>query len=301
MVYYTARKSFNLPKFQAHECGPSCLFRNSNNLKNYSPIAKPLLCGWERQIVKTKQKKMIMYKAPCGRRLRNIIELHRYLRITGCPLGVECFDFDVNLHCLAEYVVEKAIYQIPDISEGKEGVPVPCVNYFDDTTPPPMKYSAVRIATEGVNLNLEEEFLCGCDCEDDCLNKLKCACQNLTISGAKYGNPNLPREQVGYQYKRLLEQVRTGIYECNSRCKCNQSCLNRVVQHPLSNKLQVFKTNNRGWGLRATNDIPRGTFICVYSGYLLTEQQANENGADHGDEYFADLDYIEIAEETKQG
>lgn len=301
VVYYTARKNYKSGNFKTHDCGPHCLFKSQNNLVNYSPISKPLLCGWERQVVKTKTKKIIFYKAPCGRRLRNIIELHEYLRKTNCALGVECFDFDVNLHALSEYVVEKAIFTIPDISEGQEGIPVPCVNYFDDTRPPPLKYSAVRIPTDGVTLNTDEEFLCGCDCEDDCLDKLKCACQMLTIKGAKYGNPNLPKEQVGYQYKRLFEQVRIGIYECNSRCKCSKTCLNRVVQVPLSNKLQLYKTNNRGWGLRATSDIPRGTFICVYAGYLLTEEMANEYGGDHGDEYFADLDYIEIAEETKAG
>lgn len=301
VVYYTARQNIKLEKFKQHDCNPSCLFKIQHNLRLYSPIAKPLLTGWERQIAKVRNKRNVIYRAPCGRRLRNIVELHRYLRKTKCTHSIDCFDYDVNLHCLAEYVVEKAIYQNPDISEGKEGMPVPCINYFDDTKPPPMDYSAVRIPTAGVNLNLDEEFLCGCDCTDGCYDKSKCACQQITIAGARYGNPKLPPEHVGYQFKRLLQAVPTGIYECNSRCKCNKSCLNRVVQFPLQNKLQVFKTNNRGWGLRAVNDIPKGTFICVYAGFLLTEEKANENGGDHGDEYFADLDYIEIAEQLKEG
>ena len=44
---------------------------------------------------------------------------------------------------------------------------------------------------------------------------------------------------VGYVYRRLLETVSTGIFECNRKCKCKQSCLNRVAQHPLRVKLQV--------------------------------------------------------------
>lgn len=79
------------------------------------------------------------------------------------------------------------------------------------------------------------------------------------------------------------------------------NCLNRVVQHPLSLKLQVFKTANRGWGLRCLNDVPKGQFICIYAGHLLTEQKANEGGQNHGDEYFAELDYIEVAEGIKEG
>ena len=32
----------------------------------------------------------------------------------------------------------------------------------------------------------------------------------------------------------------------------------------------------RGWGLRAVDDIPAGTFICTYTGYLLNEELANQ-------------------------
>lgn len=96
------------------------------------------------------------------------------------------------------------------------------------------------------------------------------------MEGASYGNPNILPNDIGYQYKRLLEPVPTGIYECNARCKCSANCLNRVVQNSLQLKLQVFKTSNRGWGLRCINDIPKGTFVCIYAGHLLTEAKANE-------------------------
>lgn len=55
-----------------------------------------------------------------------------------------------------------------DLSEGLEHIPVPSANYYDDTYPPPCKYSERRIPNKGVPLNLDPEFLCGCDCEDDC-------------------------------------------------------------------------------------------------------------------------------------
>lgn len=176
---------------------------------------------------------------------------------------------------------------------------VPCVNHYDKTMPPPCKYSAKRIPTQDVNLNLEPEFLCGCDCEDDCLDKTKCQCWQLTIAGARFCN--IPPEEIGYVFKRLPEPVTTGIYECNSRCRCNKTCLNRVAQHSLQMKLQVFKTGNRGWGLRCLNDVPKGSFICCYAGHLLTEQHANEAGNNLGDEYFAELDYIEVVENVKEG
>ena len=67
-------------------------------------------------------------------------------------------------------------------------------------------------------------------------------------------------------------------------------------------KLQVFKTGpSKGWGIRCLNDIPLGSFICIYAGELLTEQGANEGGKNYGDEYLAELDYIEAAEGAKEG
>lgn len=301
VVYYTAKRHLPPRKYTTHECSPSCLFQITHNLSTYSPLSKPLLSGWERQICKAKGKKFVVYKAPCGRRLRNMGELHRYLRLTNCSLNVENFDYDFMIHCLAEYVIDTCIINDPDISKGVENMVVPCVNYYDNTMPPPCVYSAKRIPTEGVNLNLDDSFMCGCDCTDDCLDKTKCQCWQLTIAGAKYGNPYTAAEDIGYEFKRLPEPVPTGIYECNSMCKCKSNCLNRVAQQPLQMKLQVFKTGNRGWGLRCLNDVPKGSFICCYAGNLLTEQVANEAGENLGDEYFAELDYIEVVEGLKEG
>ena len=40
-------------------------------------------------------------------------------------------------------------------------------------------------------------------------------------------------------------------------------------------RLQVFKTERRGWGIRTLNDIPAGGFICIYVGNLYSNDQAN--------------------------
>ncbi|XP_075165792.1 SET domain bifurcated histone lysine methyltransferase eggless [Haematobia irritans] len=301
VVYYTAKRNLPPRKYKPHKCSPACLFQITHNLNAYSPLSKPLLSGWERFILRQKIKKVVTYRGPCGKIMRNMKELHHYLRVTKNVLNVDNFDFSHEINCLAEYVIESAIVQKRDISLGQEKMAIPLVNYYDNTLPPECKYSAKVIPTEGVHINTDPEFFAGCDCEDDCSDKSKCSCWQLTLAGAKYGNPNTPPEEVGYQYKRLLEHVPTGIYECNVRCKCKKSCLNRVVQHSLQIKLQVFKTSNRGWGLRCINDVPRGSFVCVYAGHLLTEAKANEGGQDAGDEYFAELDYIEVAEQIKEG
>ena len=136
-------------------------------------------------------------------------------------------------------------------------------------------------------------------------DKDNCACWQMTIEGTNLGKDSINLE-VGYQYRRLMDHVISGIYECNSRqglklydkhkkqkssneqcliivaqpfllnrCKCRNTCLNRVVQNDMKWQLQIFKTSNKGWAIRPLHDIPPGSFICVYAGQLLTEHGAN--------------------------
>ena len=142
-----------------------------------------------------------------------------------------------------------------------------------------------------------------CDCDDGCQDETKCACRKLTVqhTDAAPGMKGRMDPSVGYVYRRLADNVPTGIFECNSCCNCNTTCLNRVAQNPLRVRLQVFKTEKRGWGIRTLNDIPAGGFICIYVGNLYSNDEANRQGQDFGDEYFAELDMIESVEGRKEG
>nr|CAD7392358.1 unnamed protein product [Timema cristinae] len=291
--------------FTRHQCSPRCLTENTFDLKNFrgvNPLWIPIICGWRREIIHFRTKRVIVYRTPCGRRLRRMDELHRYLNVTRAHLGVDLFDFDHWVHIAAEYtLINPGFIKIKDLSYGIENVPVPCVNSIDHTVPDYVPYSTVRQPTAGVFLNTDQEFLTGCNCEDDCNDRSKCSCWQLTIQGTGYGSSGVVDTTIGYNYKRLPEPVITGIYECNSRCKCSTTCMNRVAQQPLQLRLQVFKTENRGWGIRTLHDIPQGTFICIYAGHLLTDQEANEGGKNYGDEYLAELNYIEAVERMKEG
>ncbi len=61
-----------------------------------------------------------------------------------------------------------------------------------------------------------------------------------TTASGPGGEINL---NAGYDYRRLVEKVITGVYECNSFCKCHNTCLNRVAQRPLQSRLQVNWSN----------------------------------------------------------
>ncbi|RXM33859.1 Histone-lysine N-methyltransferase SETDB1 [Acipenser ruthenus] len=78
-------------------------------------------------------------------------------------------------------------------------------------------------------------------------------------------------------------------------------CTNRLVQHGLQVRLQLFKTQNKGWGIRCLDDIAKGSFVCIYAGKILTDDFADKEGLEMGDEYFANLDHIESVENFKEG
>lgn len=248
--HYTPKKEICAKKYVAHDCTDVCVPPLKNNLISFAPLAKPLLTCWERQILRHKNTQFVIYKAPCGRQLRNYIEVFKYIGLTKCFLNIEHFDFDPSMQVLAQLMIDQKSCGlfIPDISEGKEGMKVQCINAFDDQRPPPLNYSPHRNPMPGVNINTDPEFMSCCDCTDECYDKSKCACFQLTIRGAKYKNlMEEDEEDISYVWKRLLTAVPTGIYECNSRCKCSKRCLNRVVQHPIQVKMQLYRTKQKGW------------------------------------------------------
>lgn len=66
------------------------------------------------------------------------------------------------------------------------------------------------------------------------------------------------------------------IFECNTMCHCGEMCQNRVVQQGLQFQLEVFKTAEKGWGLRTLEFIPKGRFVCEYAGEVIDVQEARK-------------------------
>jgi histone-lysine N-methyltransferase SETDB1 len=50
---------------------------------------------------------MVAYRAPCGRRLRNMQELDKYLMLTDSQMAVDHFCYDPVLHVHTEFVPVK--------------------------------------------------------------------------------------------------------------------------------------------------------------------------------------------------
>lgn len=84
----------------------------------------------------------VIYKAPCGLCLRNMGEIQNYLFQTRCDfIFLEMFCLDPYVLVDRPFQPQRPFYYIPDITSGKEDIPLSCVNEIDTTPPPNVKYS----------------------------------------------------------------------------------------------------------------------------------------------------------------
>ncbi|KAI3706196.1 hypothetical protein L6452_23775 [Arctium lappa] len=100
----------------------------------------------------------------------------------------------------------------------------------------------------------------GCNCFPGC--SLDCFCAK------KNGG------EFAYDSNGLLVRGKPLIFECGPHCRCPPNCQNRVSQNGVRNKFEVFRSRETGWGVRSLDLIQAGSFICEYTGVVLTREQA---------------------------
>ncbi|XP_070707744.1 histone-lysine N-methyltransferase SETMAR [Pempheris klunzingeri] len=133
--------------------------------------------------------------------------------------------------------------------------------------PPDFQYSPGNIQGPGCPVDPSEVTLPGCLCRSvSCLAE-SCSC--LQTHGRAYDGAGtllqLGTTHSGYSLP---------VFECNALCTCSDACSNRVVQRGLRLRLEVYSTQNRGWGVRTLEPIPRGTFVCEYAGEVISFEEA---------------------------
>ncbi|KAM8705804.1 hypothetical protein ACLKA7_010149 [Drosophila subpalustris] len=169
--------------------------------------------------------------------------------------------------------------------------PIRVINDVDlDTIDLNFVYTQQNIISAAVPM--PEAALFGCNCQEkgvDCSASSRCCAR---LAGELYAYDRGTR--------RLRLPQGSAIYECNSRCSCDVSCTNRLVQHGRKHPLELFKTSNgSGWGVRTPHMLRKGEFVCEYVGEIITSDEANERGKaydDKGRTYLFDLDYNTTAE-----
>ncbi|XP_069871272.1 histone-lysine N-methyltransferase EHMT1 isoform X6 [Dipodomys merriami] len=173
--------------------------------------------------------------------------------------------------------VEKTMSR--DIARGYERIPIPCVNAVDsEPCPTNYKYVSQNCVTSPMSIDRNITHLQYCVCVDDCSSST-CMCGQLSMR-CWYNKDG-----------RLLPEFNMAepplIFECNHACSCWRNCRNRVVQNGLRARLQLYRTQDMGWGVRSLQDIPLGTFVCEYVGELISDTEADVR---EEDSYLFDLD-----------
>lgn len=206
----------------------------------------------------------------------------------------------------------KRIVNPRDITNGQERFKIPLVSEDIDYDPPSFHYIknnvVYRNASVPVSLDRIGDEYCCSDCYGDCLRaSVPCACAAesggeyaYTSNGLlsenflnsyidKYRNTkdkhlhfcqNCPLERIKNEEmpdKCKGHLISTFIKECWTKCGCHSQCGNRVVQRGIRCRLEVFYSGKaKGWGLRSTEELPRGTFVCEYVGEILTNLELYE-------------------------
>ena len=168
--------------------------------------------------------------------------------------------------------------------------------YLCDPSVPPLDKIQPLEDVNGHKLTDELSINRGCDCEDDECDPKTCAClrraaEAYPYEGSYYQRMFPPPSSHGstdaaesaalspnfvYTANGLIDMVNvlegTPIFECNNHCTCSSSCRNRVVQKGKKVALAFWKTESKGWGIKAMEPLPRGAFVGAYGGELLDDQ-----------------------------
>ncbi|KAI1319039.1 hypothetical protein F5Y16DRAFT_414329 [Xylariaceae sp. FL0255] len=76
--------------------------------------------------------------------------------------------------------------------------------------------------------------------------------------------------KAGYLRSKILTS-RNPIYKCHESCACGANSPNRVVERGRTVPLRIFRTKNRGWGVRCMVDMKKGQFVDTYIGEICKD------------------------------
>lgn len=166
-----------------------------------------------------------------------------------------------------------------DISQGKEPVAIPVVNEVDDEGVPEFEY----VTDYKITSDLVHEFIANAATIQQ--KQGRCEIKPCALTTAQ----GLGVRQF-FTNGQLLESNSMGVYECSSSCTSKACETHRVVQKGVRQPLEVFRTEQKGWGVRCKNTLQGGDFIAAYLGELLHDLSMDSRTDDM---YFFDLNHFE--------
>ncbi|CBI32864.3 unnamed protein product, partial [Vitis vinifera] len=178
-----------------------------------------------------------------------------------CMAGIDYMGYEDNVEDGDVLIYSgQAGVILPDLTSGAENLPVSLVNDVDDEKGPAyFTYFPSLRYSKPVNLT-EPSF--SCNCQGGCLpGNSNCSC--IKKNGG----------YIPYNVAGVLVNNKSLIYECGPCCSCPINCRNRISQAGLKVRLEVFKTKDKGWGLRSWDPIRAGAFICEYAGEVINDSR----------------------------
>ncbi|CAA0837387.1 Histone-lysine N-methyltransferase- H3 lysine-9 specific SUVH3 [Striga hermonthica] len=186
---------------------------------------------------------------------------YKLVRMPGQP---EAFSLWKMIQQWKDGSTIRAGVNLPDLSSGSESLPVALVNEVDGEKGPTFFTYERELKYGKPFYSSNPSPACGCK------------------GGCQPGNTDCPCNQKNdglapYSPLGGLLTEKTIIYECGRTCPCPPNCRNRLSQSGIKARLEVFKTRNRGWGLRSMDPIRAGAFICEYAGDVISSADDESN------------------------
>ncbi|OAA53047.1 histone-lysine N-methyltransferase [Cordyceps fumosorosea ARSEF 2679] len=176
----------------------------------------------------------------------------------------------------------------------QDTIPISIVNDVDGTVlPKDFRFINDMVFGQGVE-PAEDSFRSGCSCTDDSnCQYTDCLCladleedeetendKGMNMNdGIKKAYPYHTHGVKAGLLRSRLQNSSVPLYECHKGCACSSRCPNRVVERGRTVPLQIFKTDNRGWGVRSAALIKRGQFVDRYLGEIITAEEADRRRA----------------------
>ncbi|XP_072522292.1 histone-lysine N-methyltransferase SETMAR [Salminus brasiliensis] len=179
-----------------------------------------------------------------------------------------------------------------DLSNGLENVPVLIETNTSEDSFPKFQYSPESVQGPGCEVDPSEVTLPGCSCRSQTCLPDSCPC---LCFGQAYTSKGRLAEQREDKADQSYSQP---VFECNVLCECSESCQSRLVQSGLKVQLGAFRTQDRGWGVLALEQIPRGSFVCEYAGEVIGFQEARQRQLSQTSD---DMNYIIAVQEHRGG
>lgn len=194
---------------------------------------------------------------------------YKMVRVPGQPSG---FGVWQSIQRWKQDVNSRPGLILPDLTSGAESNPIALVNDIDVEKGPPYFTYSTSVKSKPFNISQPSS---GCQCRKECAaGDLNCAC--IRQNGGDFP----------YTGNGILACRKPLVYECGSSCSCTASCKNRVLQNGIKARLEVFKTKDKGWGLRSWDPIRAGTFICEYAGEVIDKAKFDRGEVGYNDYIF---------------